>query len=289
MLGIAGNLSEYSLAEVFQLIEQRKHTGLLTIEPDNDSVQTPLSNYYLWFQGGRLMAMAQNLHQTTLLAMLQQRRWLTPEAMESTIAFSRQLEQPLGIYLKSKGLLSAEQLKLIFHAQVIQPVCSLFKLYNARFSFDPKQPLVRSEMTGLSISGTEVSLLGLRVLRDWSKLNDKLPDSEAGLLRLSDITPSYKLDREELDIWQKADGKQSIADIAKQLNFSLEITQKIAFRLTVIGLLKEVAIAQEKPKMVTLKAVPKPAAISNDDEEESKPLTGTFLNNLMGFLKKKVA
>jgi hypothetical protein len=109
------------------------------------------------------------------------------------------------------------------------------------------------------------------------------------LLRLSDIKPTYKLDREELDVWQQADGKQSIADIAKQLNFSLEITQKIAFRLTVIGLLTEVAIAQEKPKTVVLQAVSKPAAIFGDGEEESKPLTGVFLNNLMGFLKKKVA
>jgi Domain of unknown function (DUF4388) len=289
MIEIKGYLSEYSLTEVFQMIEQRKQSGMLKIEVDNDSVKTPLSNHYLWFQGGRVVAVAQNQYQTTLLTLLEQRRWLESGTINSIMSMVQQLDQPLGTYLKYQGLVSAEQLKLLFQSQVIQPVCNLFKLTNARFSFDPHTPQVKAEMTGLNISSTELILLGLRALRDWSHLVSKLPDSTSALRKRIDLPPTYKLDRDEHALWKLADGKLSIHQIASQLEYSLDLTQQIAFRLTSIGLLQEITIvseAEQAPRSVNQSLAKKPH-LTLVDQDNDKPLTGAFLNNLMGFLKKK--
>ncbi len=244
---LAGYLSECSLAEVFQQIQKDNLTGMLKIEPEKDSVKVVRSNHYLWFKSGRLVAIARNLERTSLLLMLEQRRWITTVEIQKILAETQKLDHPLGKYLKSEGILTTEQLQVIFHAQILQPVCSLFKIQNAHFVFNPKAPLAKAEMTGLSVSAHEATLLGLRVLRDWLQLADKLPNSEHSLKRLTDTMPTYKLDVQELEIWEAANGKRSIAEIASKLEIELDLARKIAFRLIVVDLIEETQIVKLDP------------------------------------------
>jgi hypothetical protein len=266
-MGLTGYLSEYSLAEVFQQIQQEDLTGLLTIEPEDDSVRSPNRNYYIWFQGGRLVAMAKSLDRTSLLLMLEKRGWITTSTIQRLLSNTEKLEEPLGQYLKSKGVLSAEQLQIIFHAQILQPVCSLFKLNTARYVFNPKSRLAKAEMTGLSVSAEEASLLGLRVLRDWSQLTSKLPSPDRGLVKLTTVLPAYKMDMQELQVWELATGKKSIAAIAAKLEIDLDLAQQIAFRLKMVGLVGVNEIE------IPVSVEPTPAKPENKMSDWLKPLT----------------
>ncbi len=266
-MGLTGYLSEYSLAEVFRQIQTELLTGLLTIEPEDDSVKTPSGNYYLWFQSGRLVAMARSLDLTSLLLMLEKRGWVTTQTIQRLLSKTEKLEEPLGQYLKSKRILSTEQIQIIFHAQVVQPACSLFKLHHARFFFNPKSRLPKAEMTGLSVSADEASLLGLRVLRDWSRLVDKLPSPDLGLTKLATVLPTYKLDMQELQIWELANGKRSIEAVANKIQIDLDLARQIVFRLKMVGLLATCSI--EIPTSIE----PTPAKSENKMSGWLKPLT----------------
>jgi hypothetical protein len=278
-MGLTGYLSEYSLAEVFQQIQQEDLTGLLTIEPEDDSVQSPNRNYYIWFQGGRLVAMARSLDRTSLLLMLEKRGWITTSTIQQLLSNTEKLEEPLGQYLKSKGVLSAEQLQIIFHAQILQPVCSLFKLNTARYVFNPKSRLAKAEMTGLSVSADEASLLGLRVLRDWSQLTSKLPSPDRGLVKLTTVLPAYKMDMQELQVWELATGKKSIATIAAKLQIDLDLAQQIAFRLKMVGLVGVNEIE------IPVSVEPTPAKPENKMSGWLKPLTQDII--MSDWLKPK--
>jgi Domain of unknown function (DUF4388) len=268
-MGLTGYLSEYSLAEVFQQIQREDLTGLLTIEPENDSVQSLSSNHYIWFQDGRLVAMAKSLDRTSLLLMLEKRGWIATKTIQKLLSKMEKLEEPLGQYLKSKGVLSTEQLQIIFHAQILQPVCSLFKLTTARFVFNPKTRLAKAEMTGLSVSADEATMLGLRVLRDWSPLSQKLPSVDLGLTKLTTVLPAYKMDMQELQVWEFATGKKSIEAIALKLQIDLEIVQQIVFRLQMVGLVAVGSVEISAPKVETPAAKPENKMMSG----WLKPLT----------------
>jgi Domain of unknown function (DUF4388) len=268
-MGLTGYLSEYSLAEVFQQIQREDLTGLLTIEPEDDSVQSLSSNYYIWFKGGRLVAMARSLDRTSLLLMLEKRGWITTKTIQKLLSKTEKLEEPLGQYLKSKGVLSTEQLQIIFHAQILQPVCSLFKLTTARYVFNPKTRLAKAEMTGLSVSADEATMLGLRVLRDWSQLSKKLPSADCGLTKLTTVLPAYKMDMQELQVWEFANGKKSIEAIALRLQIDLDIVRQIAFRLQMVGLITVNSIEIPAPKVETTAVKPENKMMSG----WLKPLT----------------
>lgn len=284
-MALTGYLSEYSLVEIFQFIQQGYKTGLLLIEPDNDSVQSTTHPSYVWFHNGRIVAHARDLSQLELLVMIGQRGWAVQEDLSAMHQDFKRMNEPLGLHLKSQGILDTEQLRLLFRSQVLQPVCGLFKLTNAHFSFDEKQPLVYAEMTGLSMTAGEASLLGLRVLRDWSALEYKLPSPEFGLKKLRSELPSLKLDTQEMQVWELADGETNLAQIAKKTELALSTVQQISFRLGAVGLTKEIAL-ELAPAALAEMVVSNQSLAKN---EVKKPvLSKSFMNNLVGFLKKKV-
>ncbi len=283
-MALTGYLSEFSLPEIFQLLEQGYKTGLLSIQPEPDADKHQSQVYYLWLQGGRIMAVADKLDHNCLLSMLKQRGWLNPEVINLLHGQSA-AEQPLGMYLKAHGAISVEQLKLLFQAQVLQRVCALFKVPNGQFAFDPKAKLPKAEMTGLSMSATEASLLGLRVLRDWTTLAKKLPDPTFGLTKAIAGRPHLQLESLELQVWEFADGSVSIQGIAIQLQLPVEKLQQIAFRMTVIGLLEEVPIIAAAPKKeLVVEKIPELAVAST----KVTSVNQSFLQNLVGFLRSKV-
>lgn len=285
-MALAGSLSEYSLAEIFQFVQQGYKTGLLLISPDNDSVQSFNNPSYIWFQNGRLMAHARDLSQLGLLSMIAQREWIDTDNLSALHQKLKLTNQPLGLYLKSTGGLDNEQLRLLFHSQVLQPVCGLFKIADAKFSFDEQSPLAYPEMTGVSMNANEASLLGLRVLRDWSLIEHKLPAPEFGLQKLCPEKPPFKLDTQEIQVWELANADISITQIAQVINIALVKVQQISFRLVAVGLVKEIILDLALPLPAKLAIATD--ALSTKTEASKLALSKSFMSNLVGFLTKRV-
>ncbi|AFY93648.1 DUF4388 domain-containing protein [Chamaesiphon minutus] len=119
-MSLAGYLSEYSLAEIFHFVQEGNKSGLLSIEPERGAIRSLSDTYYLSFQGGRIMSVANSTgaeHQG-LLKMMEQRRWLTREKAAELETQMPLLRQPLGTYLKSVNVINTEQLTLIFNSRV---------------------------------------------------------------------------------------------------------------------------------------------------------------------------
>jgi hypothetical protein len=281
---LTGYLSEYSLAEVFNFVHQGNRTGLLSISTDIPPVELPTDPHYLWFQTGRIMAVSTGIDGQGLLKAISQRKLVPNEHIEQLRTQVQKLHQPLGLHLKSRGLLTAEQLKLLFNSQAIAIVCKLFELRDARFHFDPCILPYNAEMTGISMPAQEVGLLGLRMLKNWDNLSDKLPDPQYAIQRLSLEEPSFRLDRHELQLWKLADGETPLRKLATAMDMSSEALRKIAYRLIVFGLVQEIPVEVLQPPIDRDMAVPELVLI----REVKNTVSTSFLGNLMGFLKKKV-
>jgi Domain of unknown function (DUF4388) len=292
-MALTGYLADYSLAEILQFIQQGSKTGLLSISTPKDPVQeVEETTEYTWFQNGRVVAHTKDLSSLGLISMLEKRNWIGAEVSASLRDQYKSMSKPLGLHLKSLQVLEVEQLRILFHAQVLQAVCALFKLQNAKFHFDDQASVahIKPEMTGMSVTAVEVSLLGLRVLKDWPFLERKLPAPEFGLQRLQEELPEYKLDTQETQMLSVADGRRSISEISKELGITVIKAQQIAFRLTAVGLLKEIALDFQPLSLTPQKAkIPLASAIeASASNESAKPaLSKSFLNNLVGFLRKQ--
>jgi hypothetical protein len=220
--------------------------------------------------------------------MICQRGWISPEVLREQVNRCP-ANIPIGLYLKTQGFLQPEQLRLLFHAQVLQQVCALFRLKDARFKFDSKATLPTTEMTGLSLSATEATLMGLRVLRDWRSLADKLPEPTSALSRVVIGKRHLRLDSLEGRVWQLANGSVPLNALASQFKQPVEIIQQTAFRLISVGLVAEVPMIAPSRTRPTgeeaLESVPGTPDSSKDNNGQA--LSNSFMQNLLGFLRSK--
>jgi len=118
-MAVTGYLSEFSLAELFNFLEQGSKTGLLTLCTLSDAQPQDRENHYIWFNQGRIVAAANRLDQHGLAYMIGQRGWLG-EHTALRVAQTCNVTTPIGLSLKTQGLLTVEQLKLLFYTQVMR-------------------------------------------------------------------------------------------------------------------------------------------------------------------------
>jgi hypothetical protein len=282
-MSISGRLSEFSLGEVFQLLERGQKTGLLTIRVAHSPAET-LQNFYLWFNQGQIVAAANRLDNKGLVSLLYQRDWLGEQGKGMLLEAFRS-NRALGLYLKCQKLLNAEQLKLLFYAQVIRQVCSIFQFSEGWFSFEAKTELPLAEMTGLSAVPLNVTLEGLRALKDWRALSKKLPDPNSAITSLITGNPQIKINPLEWQVWEFANGTEPLTVIAEQLQLPLEKIQQIVFRLIIVGLIEEIPLVIAKPDVVPEIEQQNPDLLPANN----KSISQSFLHNLAGFLGRRVA
>ena len=242
-MAFTGYLSKFSLPEIFEFLEQGYKTGLLSIRALKDNQNQQAENHYIWLRQGRIVAAANRLDNQGLISMIAQRGWVSERFATEKFQASRS-RMAMGLCLKSQGLLTAEQLTLLFRSQIMGQVSPLFELENGKFDFDFQAAMPTAEMTGLSMLTNEATIKGLRSLRNWSALTAKLPDPTSGILRKMGILPSLQLDSQESRVWEYANGQTSLNGIASELVIPLEKVQQIAFRLIVSNLAEEAFIVE---------------------------------------------
>ena len=265
------DLSEYLLADIFNLVHENNATGLLSIIPKSDRKSIQSDVYYLWFANGALTAITTELDGRGLLKKIEQQKLISAAQIESIKNQLHKLPIPLGLYLISRKMVSLEQLELLFKLQTIATTCKVFKFFDRRYLFESNLVPVNAELTGLKSPVQELVMLGLRCLQDWSSLSDKLPDPNYALQRWSAQQPNFKLDGHELQLWKLADGKTPLTKLATKMELSIDIVCQISYRLIILKLVQSVPTNSDR-------------SIDN-----RKPIGNTFLLNLKSFLNKERA
>ena len=290
-MAITGYLAEFSLAEIFQFLEQGHKTGLLTIVADAQQRSPLTQGHYIWFRQGTVVAAANRSDGEGLADLINRRGWLGNRAT-SRLGQSCSPGQPLGLHLKSQGILAADQLKLLFYTQVMKQVCALFSMEDGAFHFDAHASIPGSEMTGLSAPASEVALAGLRILKDWSALADKLPDANSALVSVIQGRPQLRLKALEWQVWEFTDGRTPIHEIAERLNLPIEKVRQISLRLILVGLMEELPQlgepALEPMPDLMLEPLPETTVEATPAGGSHQEVGHSFLQSLMGFLTTKL-
>jgi Domain of unknown function (DUF4388) len=295
---ISNSFRNFSLAELFQLIDQGRKSGCLTVWTSAENQDTDVKGqYYVWFIQGRLVAVTNSLTKKDLASRISDRGWLSSPFLEK---YSQKLKpgKPLGLSLKTQGMLKSDQLNLLFSSQ-IQQVKKLFEIQKGVFKLDSKAPVPWQELTGLSISTIEVALMTLRDLKNWENLAEALPEKDSGIKVIPYNQPQVRLNYLELQLLEWAQGTVSLKAIAKQINKPIDLIQQAAFRLMIADLVEEIPLVTSMPSLSDdgfdfsyINASQKEntkAEFSYKSKSNSKSKVSTsFMENLFGFLRSTV-
>ncbi|NER96546.1 MAG: DUF4388 domain-containing protein [Symploca sp. SIO1B1] len=167
-------LSECSLPEMLEFIGYIHKTGLLTIRAGPELKIRTGKIQYIWFSQGHVVAAAKRLDNQGLLRLINQQSWCS-DRVTSKLAQICPQDTAVGEYLLSQGVLQAQHLQRLFSLQVLQPISTCFSLKKGRFEFETKVNLPMMEMTGVSQSTTEVTLVAQQMLRRLNKVSSRNP------------------------------------------------------------------------------------------------------------------
>lgn len=168
-MALEGNLKDFGLADILQLIFFQKKTGLLTIESKKDVVR-------ISFLDGRVvMAVSRRRPESARLGrMLVARGHITDSELRKTL---QSLKGEIGKTLCKAGKVTREALIETVSAQLTDTVSQLFGWKEGRYQFIAREVAVDPEY-GVSIDTEHLLMEGLRITDEWAALEGRFdPDA----------------------------------------------------------------------------------------------------------------
>ena len=228
-MAIVGDLQEFSLPDLLQLIERGSKTGQLCI-------WAPGGIYRIWFYQGRVIAALPPQKEHRLESLLADSGLVSERVVEKLASFCGS-EEPLGRCLQRQGLISPVDLAKLFRHQLQTGLYSLFALESGQFSFLPNVPMPYLEMTGLSKSATAAVLEALQQLKLEQRPEKDLPEPDSCFWRTSTELPLFKLSALEWGILEQVSPSRKLTALAQALGADLLEVRYACARLAKLGLI----------------------------------------------------
>ncbi|WP_190804437.1 DUF4388 domain-containing protein [Leptolyngbya sp. FACHB-261] len=295
---VCGDLKDYQFTQLVQLLDRGVKTGRLAVQLP----QAPQPTLLIWFREGHVVASTVQGEPSALVKLMAQRCLIH----QHQVGLLRQLARssvPLGMALKTEGILLPEHLQLLFSLQLRNSFNRLLSASAGWFRFEERQAAPRSELTGLSLRGREALVLGLRQLQDWQALQHQLL-APGAVVRLKPASnPSLRLNSLERQVLQQLDPCCQVSELERRMPVSGQQIRQAIFRLQVLDLVQEdFARSIHSPKPLVLPGMPpdlpvpcvedrqglasvpgnEPGSTSQSEQGEQVPILRAFVDFLKG-------
>lgn len=181
-VALRGNLEDFGIGEVFQLIGQQRKTGVLEVTRDGERVR-------LCFDAGAIVSAAPaGGHDGAALGdMLVRCGLLTRELLEEVERESASDPKPLARALFAKNALAVPQVEAIEDLLTRETLFDLLRWKGGAFHFRA-QPVEHEREPGTLIAAEQFLMDGLRMLDEWRQLTRHVPREEAVFRRVGSLS-----------------------------------------------------------------------------------------------------
>jgi len=245
-MALRGNLKDFNLTQLLNVINLARKTGALTLSgPEGAAV--------VFFKEGRLVYAARDGQETPLTTMLLRAGRLTEEQartiqQRSDVASDKEL----GLLLVNAGYVSQRDILQSIRRNILDLVYPLFTWEEGLFRFEPNQLPSADKLTA-PIDLENVILEGSRRLREWEMLQEEIPSMDVALKfvkRPDADLRNISLSAEEWRVISFIDPRNSIKQIAKQTGLTDFQMRKIVYGLLSAGLVELIMPAAPGKKRV---------------------------------------
>jgi hypothetical protein len=276
-MALRGNLKDFSLPDVFQLVTLSRKTGILRIRRGDGAEGS------VWFREGDVFFAQSNWNREPLGERLVGADKITPSALARALEAQRtegEGGRRLGQILVDEGYITDKVLEAFVQEQIQDTIFDLFRWDEGAFDFEPLAS-TPDEDIGLSVSIENIVMEGSRRLEEWNRIKKKIPSMEIVFKMATapgEGTFEISLKPVEWNLLLLIDGTRSVAEIATATGRTDFDVSRILYGLYSAGLLEvasddeveklraererlgtRVAVPKEKPKPAE-KPVEKPAA-----------------------------
>jgi len=255
-MALKGNLKDFNVTQLFNLINLARKTGSLTIEGPDRKVE-------VCFKEGKLVTASLNGQNGGLIGMLQKAGKITAE--QSRVVRDRSetsADKELGLLLINAGYVTQDDIVQSVRAHTLDVVYLLFTWTDGSFRFEPNRLPSEGAIT-VPINLENIIMEGSRRVREYEMLQSELPHLDMALrfterpdAKLRDIN----LTVEEWRVISFINPRNTMRQIAKANSMSDFKIRRIVYGLLSAGLVELVMPEgpQEAPRVSEAVSAPPP-------------------------------
>lgn len=268
-MALKGNLSDFSIIQLLNLINLAKKTGALYIESSTKTAR-------LIFRDGKLVYATAGMDAVPLIKIMARSK-LIPSSLAASLSerYKSQTDMELGISLINSGYLTQEQIfKGIgdFFKDVLR---GLFTLTEGFFHFEADE-LPPAAAIPMRMAMEDIIIEGSRQLHELEDLKNEIPSLEVALkfadrpgINIRDIN----LNAEEWRVVSYVSPKNSIKQIAAAAKMNDFQIRRVVYNLLQAGLVELI-------RLNTPVASPVPNVIPTRDPAEQRSLVNRVIDRI---------
>ena len=267
-MALQGTISDFGLADIFQLIGMQRKSGILTLDRTRETVRVR-------FVEGRIVG-AENVGVKTehlLGTVLVRTGRIAQKQLDEALAVQRRTLQRLGYILVEQAFLSEADLRNALQIQVEQIVYRLFRWREGDYQFDA-QDHVDFDPNFTPIGAETILMEGARMIDEWPIIERRIQSDKMVLRRTADadalVRPvesiidadipidlgnsdgeerreELSLSAEERDILRLVDGRSTVQEVSDRSTLGEFDSYRILSELLTRNLLNEVEIEVAQP------------------------------------------
>ena len=229
---LSGDLSAFSLADIFTLFAMGKKSGVLRLTRGAETRS-------LYWEGGELVFARSNSVRASLGNFLVRNGVITAE--QNALSAARIDERTRhGKVLVRLGFITADQLLWAVKHQVLEIIYSLFHWRSGYFEF-LDETVENQEKITLSMSTTKIVMEGIHRLDEWGKIRAALPDD--GLVLeptrpVDEVEAHPDLTTEDKKVYPVIDGTRTVGEVVDQARMGEFECYSSLFRLLAMGVVR---------------------------------------------------
>ncbi len=203
-MALEGNLKDFGLADILQLIYFQRKTGILSLRGKLDSVRI------VFLEGNIAGASSKRREEGARIGrMLIQRGLITESDLQKALDLSKRSAERLGRTLLEMGKVPLESLLEVLAAQMTQTVIQVFSWKEGNYEFLAQEISVDTKVA-VSLDTEHLLMEGLRVTDEWTYYEGKV-NLNAVYERTEN--PPEDLDRAEASVYAQVDGHSDVNTI----------------------------------------------------------------------------
>jgi hypothetical protein len=262
-MALKGNLRDFTITQLLNLINLACKTGTLVIEGPNERVLVS-------FRDGKLAYAQTGQEDSGLVAVLYRAHKLTAaQSRALKERAGRMSDKELGLLLVNANYISQQDILTSLQTYFVAIVNRLFTWVEGLFRFENELLPPDGKIT-VRVGLENIIIEGSRRLREWEQLQDEIPNLDMSLKfaeRPGTNIRNFNLSVEEWRVVSYINPKNTIRQIARTTKMSdLEI-RRIVYGLLQAGLV-EIIRPVSAPRLVLPQPVERPSAPPPSTEEQ---------------------
>lgn len=270
-MALKGNLRDFSITQLLNLVNLAKKTGTLVIEGSNQTANVT-------FREGKLAYAELSNQDNNLGAILHKAQVITPHQYGTLKNKAGSMgDKELGLLLVNSGYVTQQDIIVSLQNHFLGILQNIFAWVEGGFHFDANK-LIPGSKISVKIDLENIIMEGSRQLTEQEQLKSEIPNLKLALKFTDRPGVSLKnlnLSVEEWRVVSYINPKNTIEQIAKATKMGNQEIRRIVYSLLTAGLIEMVRVEGEEKALPGLEK-----AMPGKDKSEQKKLVSRLIGRI---------